>query len=124
MPKLDIAIIHSINLGDEDEFDGEMNMEDGPPSKHKNGKVMDIEDAEVVAPMTLHDDEGHKTTSELRGNGGHEGEQVFEQMLEHGLDGVAKNNLAHEVGNPFDTQEAIVETPTKLATCDQAILDT
>ncbi len=37
-------------------------------------KVVDIEDAELVASMTLHDDEGHKTTSELRGNGGHEGE--------------------------------------------------
>jgi hypothetical protein len=85
---------------------------------------MDIEDTEVVASMTLHDDEGHKTTSELRGNGGHEGEQVLEQVLEQGLNGVVKDNLAHEVGNPFDSQEAIVETPTKLVASDQAILDT
>jgi hypothetical protein len=41
-------------------------------------KVVDIKDIKVVASMTLHDDEGHKTTSELGGNGGHEGEQVLE----------------------------------------------
>jgi len=29
----------SINLGDEDEVDGEMNMRNGPPSNDKNGKV-------------------------------------------------------------------------------------
>jgi hypothetical protein len=38
---------------------------------------MDIEDVEVVASMNFHDDEGHKTTSELGGNGGHESEQVL-----------------------------------------------
>jgi hypothetical protein len=37
-------------------------------------KVVDIKDAEVVASMILHDDEDCKTISELRGNGGHEGE--------------------------------------------------
>ncbi len=83
-------------------------------------KVVDIKDAEVVASVTLHDDEDCKTISELRGNGGHEGEWV----LEHGLNGVATNNLAHEVGNLFDTQEAIVETPTKLVVGDQVIFDT
>jgi hypothetical protein len=41
-------------------------------------KVANIGDVEVVASMNLHDDEGHKTTSELGGNGGHEGEQVLE----------------------------------------------
>jgi len=45
-------------------------------------KFADIENEEVVASMTLHDDEGHKTTSELGGNGGHEGEQVLEQVFE------------------------------------------
>jgi hypothetical protein len=40
-------------------------------------KVVDIKDVEVVASMNLHDDEGHKTTSELGGNSGHDGEQVF-----------------------------------------------
>jgi hypothetical protein len=40
-------------------------------------KVVDIKDVEVVASMNLHDDEGHKTTSELGGNGGHDGEQVY-----------------------------------------------
>jgi hypothetical protein len=35
-------------------------------------------------------------------------------MLEHGLDDVATYNLANEVGNPLNTQEAIVETLTKL----------
>jgi hypothetical protein len=29
----------AINFGDEDEFDGEMNMEDGSPSNDNNGKV-------------------------------------------------------------------------------------
>jgi hypothetical protein len=41
-------------------------------------KVMDIIDVEVVASMNMHDDEGHKSTNELRGNGGHDGEQVSE----------------------------------------------
>jgi hypothetical protein len=45
-------------------------------------------------------------------------------VLEQGLNGVATNNLAHEVGNLFDTQEAIVETPTKLVVGDQVIFDT
>lgn len=45
-------------------------------------------------------------------------------MLEWGLVDVAANNQAHEVGNPLDTQEAIVETPAKLVVGDQAIVDT
>jgi hypothetical protein len=97
---------------------------DDPDCVLECNKVVDIKDAEVATSMTLHDDEGHKTTNELRGNGVHESEQVLEQVLEHGLDGVASNNLAHEVGNPLDTQEAIVETPTKLVVGDQTILDT
>ncbi len=47
---------------------------DDPDCVLKCNKVVDIKNAEVVAYMILHDDEGHKTTSELRGNGGHEGE--------------------------------------------------
>jgi hypothetical protein len=45
-------------------------------------------------------------------------------VLERGLADVVTNNQTHEVGNPLDTQEAIVETPTKLVVGDQTILDT
>jgi hypothetical protein len=55
-----------------------------PDYVFKCNKVVDIGDAEVVASMNLHDDEGHKTTSELGGNGGHNGEQIFELVLEWG----------------------------------------